>query len=177
MEIKAQLDKPYTEQQRMDFIVEQNHQLGYEIRETETTLEAWGYSDAEIEEMAIAQRKAEFEDKFFEVPNYGWYRKKPKGYQSAIESLSIAFNAVSILGSLPANTLIFYAKPDFAKPEECTEEWLVQHQTFNEEMSAQVFGTFYMNFVTAWNNQEHVAVESEPLPVEEEQTEEETAEE
>ena len=176
MEIKAQLDKPYTEEARIDFIVEQNHQLGYEIRETETALEAWGYSDEEIEEMAIAQRKAEFEDKFFEVPNYGWYRKKPKGYQSAIESLSIAFNAVSILGSLPANTLIFYAKPDFTKPEECTEEWLVQHQTFNEEMSAQVFGTFYMNFVTAWNNQEHVAVESEPLP-EEEQTEEETAEE
>ena len=93
MEIKAQLNKPYTKEQRIDFIVEQNHQLGYEIVDTEEALEAWGYSDAEIEEMATAQRKAEFEDKFFEVPNYGWYRKKPKGYQSAIESLSIAFNA------------------------------------------------------------------------------------
>ena len=166
MEIKAQLNKPYTKEQRIDFIVEQNHQLGYEIVDTEEALEAWGYSDAEIEEMATAQRKAEFEDKFFEVPNYGWYRKKPKGYQSAIESLSIAFNAVSILGSLPANTLIFYTKPDFTKPEECTEEWLVQHQTFNEEMSAQVFGTFYMNFVTAWNNQEHIASLTE-LPIDE----------
>ena len=47
MEIKAELKQPYTDKQRMDFIVEQNHQLGYEIRETETALEAWGYSEEE----------------------------------------------------------------------------------------------------------------------------------
>lgn len=50
MEIKAQLNKPYTENQRNDFIVEQNHNLGYEIRETETALEAWGYTEEEIKE-------------------------------------------------------------------------------------------------------------------------------
>lgn len=42
MELKAQLLKPYTDGQRMKFIVSQNHRLGYEIRETETALEAWG---------------------------------------------------------------------------------------------------------------------------------------
>ena len=47
MEIKAQLQKPYTENERMDFIVEQNHNKGYEIKETETALEAWGYSEEE----------------------------------------------------------------------------------------------------------------------------------
>lgn len=50
MEIKAELIKPYTENQKMDFIVEQNHKNGYEIRETETALEAWGYSEEEIQE-------------------------------------------------------------------------------------------------------------------------------
>ena len=45
MEIKATLQKPYTEKERIDFIVEQNHQKGYEIRETETALEAWGYTE------------------------------------------------------------------------------------------------------------------------------------
>lgn len=54
MEIKAELNKPYTETQRMDFIVEQNHNLGYEIRETETALEAWGYTEEEK-----AQQEAE----------------------------------------------------------------------------------------------------------------------
>lgn len=50
MEIKAKLNKPYTEEQRMNFIVQQNHQNGYEIRETETALEAWGYTEEEKEQ-------------------------------------------------------------------------------------------------------------------------------
>ena len=50
MEIKVKLLKPYTEEQRIDFIVEQNHQQGYEIRETETELQAWGYTEEEKEE-------------------------------------------------------------------------------------------------------------------------------
>ena len=50
MEIKAQINKPYTEEQRLDFIVEQNHKNGYEIRETETAIEAWGYTEAEKQE-------------------------------------------------------------------------------------------------------------------------------
>ena len=47
MEIKAQLEKPYTEKQRIDFIVQQNHKNSYEIRETEAALEAWGYTEEE----------------------------------------------------------------------------------------------------------------------------------
>lgn len=50
MEIKALLKKPYTDKQRMDFIVEQNHNSGYEIRETETELQALGYTKEEREE-------------------------------------------------------------------------------------------------------------------------------
>lgn len=42
MEIKNRLKKPYTEQERIEFIVNNNHNLGYEIRETETELQAWG---------------------------------------------------------------------------------------------------------------------------------------
>ena len=50
MEIKAELLKPYTEDQRMDFIVLENHQNGYEIKETELALEAWGYTEEEKKE-------------------------------------------------------------------------------------------------------------------------------
>ena len=50
MEIKATLNKPYTEEQRNDFIVTQNHQNGYEIRETEEAIEAWGYTQEEKQE-------------------------------------------------------------------------------------------------------------------------------
>lgn len=58
MEIKDSLVKPYTDKQRMDFIVKNNHQQGYEIKETETALEAWGYTQEEIEEQE-RQKEAE----------------------------------------------------------------------------------------------------------------------
>lgn len=61
MEIKATLQKPYTEKDRLDFIVK--HQYGYKIKETETALEAWGPTAEEIaqreKEALIAQKKAE----------------------------------------------------------------------------------------------------------------------
>lgn len=50
MEIKSELLKPYTESEKVDFIVEQNHKNGYTIKETETALEAWGYTEEEKQE-------------------------------------------------------------------------------------------------------------------------------
>ena len=55
MEIKATLQKPYTENQRMDFIVDNNHKLGYEIKEAETELQAWGYTEEEKEQQEKAR--------------------------------------------------------------------------------------------------------------------------
>ena len=59
MEIKAELRKPYTEKQRLDFIVEQNHTRGYVIEETSSALLAWGDTDEEL----LAKKK---ENKFNE---------------------------------------------------------------------------------------------------------------
>ena len=47
MEIKAELKQPYTEKQRIDFIVEQNHRNGYIIEEQEIKLVALGYTEQE----------------------------------------------------------------------------------------------------------------------------------
>jgi hypothetical protein len=57
MEIKNTLLKPYTEEQRVDFIIEQNHRNGYEIKETETALEAWGYTEEEKEQQEAERVK------------------------------------------------------------------------------------------------------------------------
>ena len=53
MEIKATLQKPFEENERMDFVVKYNHNLSYEINETETELQALGYTEEEI----ISQEK------------------------------------------------------------------------------------------------------------------------
>lgn len=58
MEIKNILQKPYTDKQRVDFIVENNHQRGYEIKETKTALEAWGLT-AEEQAEEEARKEAE----------------------------------------------------------------------------------------------------------------------
>lgn len=102
------------------------------------------------------QREKEFKSQFFEIVNIGFYRRQPKGYSSALESVNTAFNAVSIMGNLPAGTLTFYKEPDYSDPTQCTEEWLVENSFKNEEMTTAEFGQFYASFITAWNTQEHL---------------------
>lgn len=101
------------------------------------------------------KREESFKNNFFKIKEACWFRKQPKGYNSAIESLNTAFNVVSVLGKLPANTLTFYIAPDFSIEEQCTENWLVENSYKNEEMTPQEFGEFYASFMTAWNNEEH----------------------
>ena len=168
-----ELKHPYTEEERANFIVEYNHNQGLLIEETDEAIYALEANEIMVdgkpevnpnyeEEQAKARQK-EFENKFFEIPAIdgifqgGYYRKVPKGYQSAVESINTAFNAVAVLGLLPQDYLIFYTKPDFADETQCTEEWLVANQFKNETMTAQEFGQFYVAFMTGWNSQEHKA--------------------
>lgn len=60
METKATLQKHYTENERMDFIVQYNHGMGYEIQETETELHALWYTKEEI----IEQEKERVQELF-----------------------------------------------------------------------------------------------------------------
>ena len=60
MEIKAQLNKPYTEEQKFDFIVQNNHNQGYNIKETDTAMEAWGCTAEELAEQQAQQLAKEF---------------------------------------------------------------------------------------------------------------------
>lgn len=50
MEIKAKQRKPITGGQRLEFIIEYNHKLGYIIEETEEELIAWWYTKEELEQ-------------------------------------------------------------------------------------------------------------------------------
>lgn len=51
MEIKAELNKPYTENEKINFIIQYNHRLGCVIEETENSLQAWEYTKEEKKEM------------------------------------------------------------------------------------------------------------------------------
>jgi hypothetical protein len=50
MEIKATLQKPYTEEEKIEFIVEYNHNQSLTIEETETELQALDYTAEELQQ-------------------------------------------------------------------------------------------------------------------------------
>ena len=159
------LEKPYTETEYADFVVEHNHNNGLKIEETDTAVFSLEkdemIKDGEVvqnenyAELQATLREATFKAQFFEIGDWGWFRKVPKGYSSAVEAMSASFNMVTILGHLPANTLTFYATPDFADETECTETWLVDNSIKNSELSAADFCALYAQFLQAWNEIEH----------------------
>jgi hypothetical protein len=55
MKIYDRLFKPYTEEQRIRFIIDNEVKLGYKIRESELALEAWGYTEEEKQEQEDAK--------------------------------------------------------------------------------------------------------------------------
>jgi hypothetical protein len=106
-------------------------------------------------EPTAEDRRNDFLNNFFKVEGYGYYRKVPKGYQSAIESINTAYNMCKENNGLPAGVLIFYQEPDFNKAEQCTEEWLTNHQIVLPAMNEQTFVELYSLIITTWNRQEH----------------------
>lgn len=59
MIVVAELKKPCTDKARADFIVENSHQKGYQIKETKTKIQALDYDETERFENAKAEKLAE----------------------------------------------------------------------------------------------------------------------
>ena len=134
---------------------------GLDIQETDKSIIRFNGEfvfEEDVQNKLAEKRKQTFLQDFFKI-QYNeqdlYFRKQPKGYSSAVESINTAFNIVNTIGTLPAGSLVFYQQPDFTDETQCTEEWLVEHQVKSEQMSAIEFGTFYAGFITAWNAQEH----------------------
>ena len=123
----------------------------------------WDINNNEIiinpdyEEIKANERRAEFENKFIQT-SWGWYRKQPKGYANAPQSVDIIFNIVNASGGFTeqvANMMLFYQQPDFDNPDECKEEWLISHQYKHNPCTTQEFMQFYIAFQTAWANDQY----------------------
>lgn len=133
----------------------------YNITETVETEDEYVFNgdeyvlkDEQWEEEQTAKRQADFEANFL-TTSLGNYRLVPKGYANAQQSIDTV-NALVVysqgLTEQIAEKVIFYATPDFTKPEECTEEWLVEHQSHPEPMTLQQWGAFYFEFTTLYAN-------------------------
>lgn len=87
MEIKATLKKPYTDKQKANFIVANNHNKGYEIKETSEALEAWGLTEEEQKQADLENKqkavRAVREQYFTEYVD--WYQSKPLLWEEMTE--------------------------------------------------------------------------------------------
>lgn len=115
MEIKATLNKPYTEEQRLDFIVVNNHQNGYEIRETETELQAWGLTEEEQEEQErqriqeLYMTRSDFFDGFILAFNLGQVELRAI-VEQILNSINITDIEIKVALNNFDNALNFYRK-------------------------------------------------------------------
>ena len=67
------------------------------------------------EEEKINLRKSNFESEFFNIEGYGWYRKVPKGYQSAVESMTVLYTAANIYNGIQSGLIIFYQQQNLQR--------------------------------------------------------------
>ena len=120
MEIKATLSKPYTEEQRIDFIVEQNHKLGYEIRETNIALEAWGADSADLLVQAKQAKIAKNDSVRDEALNAG-VTYKDVLFDSDTDQKVNLLAVVTTMGD--EETIIWFGKDN--QPLVCSKEDLI----------------------------------------------------
>ena len=166
------LEKPYTDKEKSNFICKYHldtQKEGYNCRIEETEDALFALEDNEIlvdgepivdpdwEEKQTALRKADFEANFLST-SLGNYRLQPKGYANAQQSIDTVNNIVMAMQGLTeqiAQMIIFYDTPNFTKPEECTEEWLVQHQHHPEAMTVEQWVQFYIEFTTLYAQKQY----------------------
>jgi hypothetical protein len=146
--IKFYTEQPLDiEQYNLDKVEETEDEYALSADGTEYVLK-----DAEWEEEQTKKRQEDFYSNFLDT-SLGNYRLKPKGYANAQQSIDTINNIVTAMGGLNetiAQMVIFYETPDFSDPEQCTEEWLVEHQTHPEPMTLQEWVQFYIEFTTLY---------------------------
>lgn len=152
------LEKPCTQEQRIEFIVNYNHQMGLNIEETEEALyallpneimvEGEAVVDEAYEQKLMNKRESEFQKAFFHT-SLGWIRRKVSMKDGSIKDF-LSDLLLSIKAGLELGgevEIITYQNPDFSN--DITNEYLVTLQErknatmeFVEECLSQTVADF-----------------------------------
>lgn len=103
------------------------------------------------------ERKNKFYQEFIST-SLGNYRLEPKGYANAQQSIDLVDRFVSKFGALTeqlTDMMLFYKTPDFTKPEQCTEKWLVNNQYNPDTMTIEEWEKFYFEFSQLYAMQQY----------------------
>lgn len=138
------------------------NELAEEITENPTTYKIVDNkvvkkTDDEIKQEQAEEREKAFKNDFIETA-WGWYRKQPKGYSNAPQSIDIIFNMVNAMGGFTEQIktlMIFYKQPDFTDPKQCSNDWLIANQYHHAVCSVAEFLQFYIDFQTRWAQEQY----------------------
>lgn len=131
------LEQPYTEEQRIEFIVDYNHKMGLNIEETDNAMYALLADEIMVDNLPVKdesyeqklqdKRKDKFEKEFF-LTSLGWIRRKVRmkdgSLKSFLSDLLIPIKTGMEAGSMVE--IITYKMPDFSK--EITNDYMVTLQ-------------------------------------------------
>lgn len=120
MEIKAILKKPYTDKQRIDFVVIQNRRNGYVLQETEDDLIAWGKDEAELLKDAKNSKIIENDMARDEKLNGGVIYKSVLFDSDTDQKVNLL---ATVQGMDEEQTIVWYGMDN--KPLTCTKEDLI----------------------------------------------------
>ena len=144
MEIKAELKQPYTENERLDFIVEQNHKNGYEIRETETALEAWGYSEEEVLKNLKIAKQTENTEKAKQAVENGYVTFKGAQFETNAQTVGDLTASMLLVQQAGLESYSWLTKDD--KVVELTLEDFGELGGLIAQYKAGVWNEKYLNF-------------------------------
>lgn len=132
-----EVPEPYIE------ITEEEHS---EIKsDTENIYFVTSEGEFETKNRLVVEAEKKFKQEFFKT-TIGYIRFNPTFKDGSKKDfvgncLPNYATQVQLLGSLPANSFLYYDEPDFSQP--LTEEYLLSLQHGNPEMSATDFLTFF----------------------------------
>lgn len=138
MEIKAQLNKPYTEKQKMEFIIQNNHKQGYKIENADNALLAWGYSDEELKEQEQEQRAKDFFN-----TSLGYIKRKVTMTNGDLRDFLFDIKPTLKIGV-----------PIISYNLDGTQNKVLVTQKFLDECERQIYFDFYGSYPTTEENSE-----------------------
>lgn len=112
MKFITKINKPYTDIQRADFIVENNHLKGYEIKETETALEAWGMDEKDLLEQAKREKKDEALSKAYDFEENGTVEHKNCIFEMSLKNRDNLRDTVEALTAIGQSETTWNDKND-----------------------------------------------------------------
>lgn len=150
------LQKPFTEEQKIRFIVEYNHKLGLRIVDTNTALYALEINEimengvpvinTEYENEIIESKKQQFYNDFF-ATSLGYIRRKVTMKTGETKDFLSDLLPVIYLGATsgqPVN-IITYKEPDFTQ-EYVNWEELQEHKVVTPEFLQECFAKLSTDF-------------------------------